>query len=100
MAEGRNRRRKEGGIINQLGLNWVGSGLHDAYVEDSIVSRLVSIEVQNEHMVKCYIGFFAGGIQAYQRTMRMDMRGRIELGQRVIARMRRKTEHCVVWLSW
>jgi hypothetical protein len=26
MAEGRNRRGKEGGIINQLGLNWVGSG--------------------------------------------------------------------------
>jgi hypothetical protein len=53
------------------------SGLQDAYVEDSIMSHLVSNEVQNEHRVKCYLVLQV----AYRRTMRMNMRGRIELSQ-------------------
>jgi hypothetical protein len=64
------------------------SSLHDAYVEDSSVSRLVLNGVQNEHTVKCYLGLQV----AYRHLMRSDMNGRIKFDQRILARMHRKAE--------
>jgi hypothetical protein len=51
-----NEGREGSSRLHHLFIGCERSGLHDACVEDSSVSCLVSNVVQNEHTAKCYLG--------------------------------------------